>query len=113
VEKDKHENSNDPRRETGALPLAETTVQFRNEVVPVSIPSSPTWGRTVEVFSGGFSGKLTVARHNVTGKSRFGQNSTDFPFCAINYAAWQECHFDLKDAHWFRTEEDAAALRFG
>jgi hypothetical protein len=51
--------------------------------------------------------RMNIARHNLSGVNRFGQNAAEFPFCMVNLAAWKDCPFDLRLANWFRTCDEA------
>jgi hypothetical protein len=60
------------------------------------------------LFAGGRS-LVTVARHNLSGVNRFGQDGDEFPFCKIDMEAWADCPFDLRLARWFRSIEEATS----
>jgi len=49
---------------------------------------------------------LTLAHHNCRGVNRLGQHSTEFPYCAINLAAWRERPFDPAHVRWYKSRRD-------
>jgi hypothetical protein len=51
--------------------------------------------------------RYTAVRHHVIGSNHLGQDSTEFPVCLVNLAAWRRTPVDLRLARWFRTEEEA------
>jgi hypothetical protein len=67
----------------------------------------PTGFRTVLAGYGSEQIRYTVVRHNIIGMNRFGQNSSEFPFCLLSLAAWRPTPCDLRDARWFRSEQEA------
>lgn len=56
---------------------------------------------------------MTIARHNLNGRNRFGQDAAEYPFCLLNLAAWKECGFDLRVTNWFRSREEATSYAEG
>jgi hypothetical protein len=77
-------------------------------VTRASYPA-PTSFKTVVAGFGADQVRYTVARHQITGTNRFGQNSVEFPFCLVNLAAWRRAPCDLRLAEWYRTEQESIA----
>jgi hypothetical protein len=75
--------------------------------------SEPTGLRTVECQFAGLRVRLTVARHNLSGVNRFGQEADRCPYCLVNIAAWRAAPFDLRLARWFDSREAAASCGEG
>jgi hypothetical protein len=69
----------------------------------------PTGFKTVVAGFGAEQLRYTVARHQITGTNRFGQNSAEFTFCFVYLAAWRRAPCDLRLAEWYRTEQEAIA----
>jgi hypothetical protein len=65
--------------------------------------------KTVDSWFDGRNVPMTVARHNLAGENRFGQDSGQFPYCFVNMAEWRDCPFDLRLARWFRSQDEAVA----
>jgi hypothetical protein len=73
----------------------------------------PAGLRTVESWFGGRKTRMTIARHNLNGRNRFGQDAAKYPYCLVNLAAWKECRFDLRVANWFHSREEATSAARG
>lgn len=65
--------------------------------------------KTVDSWFDGRKIPMTIARHNLAGENRFGQDSGQFPYCLVNMAEWRDCPFDLRLARWFRSQDEAVA----
>ena len=74
-----------------------TTLRFpdptRISIVPVE------WGRN--------KCRMDLVRHNCSGTNARGQAATVFPYCMIALAAWNQRPFDLSNARWYDTPQNA------
>lgn len=57
--------------------------------------------------------ELTIVRHRTDGQNRFGQDGREYPYCAIDLAAWRQRPVDLRLARWFASCEDVLAAACG
>ena len=75
-------------------------------VTRASYPA-PTSFKTVVAGFGADQVRYKVAWHQITGTNRFGQNSTESPFCVVNLAAWRRAPCDLRLTQWYASEQEA------